>query len=305
MALNTTASLLSDASKEMQTESSYTNFKVAVLANIKTVEALLFLDQENEELLVTALKGYAGYSFVVNETEYLEEYYSKKEKEVGGSKEQLISNYSKSLNYGMRFLKVRGIQFNQLQDSLKETDGMDQLLTKKLDGESMLHLEGVMYLAQSLGGLINVQKNDMRLVYYAPVAKGLFDWVCKNKPDMVFGSCNLFYGAYEAGRPKMLGGNPQLAQKYFEEMIAKYPHNWLARLGYIQYYLIPLSNEEEYKQQAKFLDQALLLHQAQLKWNPVVEPQAQEAFAENQIRLFQTVAIERYKIIKKYEKELF
>src|SRR5690606_29325702 len=128
------------------------------------------------------------------------------------------------------------------------------LLSKKLPSNKRAY-EATAFFAQALGGLINMKKDDMVLVAQLPVAKGMFDWVCVEEPNINHGACDLFYGAYEAGRPKMLGGNPEKGKKIFLKAIELNPNNWLARVTYLQYYVIPMFDEDEWAAQKKVLDQ--------------------------------------------------
>lgn len=302
MAVGTTASLLAKASYEMETESNWQNLEKGMIANLKTVEALVYLKPDDKELLVTLTKGYAGYAFTVNETLYLYDQFEEKEKSF--NKDQLIFNYSRAFRYGLRFLKENGIEFQNLVDAMKTEGALEKLFDKELSDDT-LDLEGVLYTGQSLGGMINYQKTNMKMVTLLPMAKGMFDWVCKKRPDIGHGICDLFYGAYESGRPRMMGGNPKLGKKRFLNMIKKYPNNWLARLAYVQYYLIPQYDEEGYKLQKPYLEKALELHNKEMKWLPGDPIATSEVFSIKRIRLYQAISVERYKIIKKYEKEIF
>lgn len=303
MAVQTTSVLLTDASYELETEGSWGNFKKAVLPNLKFVEALLYIEPENEKLLVTLLKGYSGYAFAVNETEYLKDYLQ--DKTDSSHKKELIVNYSKALRHGMKFLEVNDISWEDLAQSMNKENGFMKLLDENLDDDDMTHIEGALYTGQALGGLINFQKTNMKLVSLVPVAKGLFDWACLKKPDLAYGVCDVLNGAYEAGRPRMMGGNPELAKKIFKKMINKYPNNWLARVAYIQYFLIPNYDEDEYLKQKPVLDKAITLHEKELLFDPTPGKDVLSVFSKKRQRLFQAVAIERYKIIKKYDKDLF
>ena len=55
------------------------------------------------------------------------------------------------------------------------------------------------------------------------------------------------------GRPKMLGGDPVKAKGLFKALINKYPHNWLARIAYLRFYVIPMVDEEEFKREMDYL----------------------------------------------------
>src|SRR5690606_33440595 len=112
-----------------------------------------------------------------------------------------------------------------------------------------------------------------------------------------------FYGAYEAGRPRMLGGNPDKGREIFLKAIEKNPSNWLARVTYLQYYVIPMTEEDDWNEKKKVLNLAIKLNAEDLIWRPGREKN--RAFSDEGIRAFQAVALKRWEIMRKYEKELF
>ncbi len=299
MALGTMSPMFYNATADMQGEGNWENFKSGTLANLKLIEGLLSLKPKDEHLLINLVKGYTGYAYGVNETLFLKDRYAENDKKF--QLNQALANYAKAIEFGERFLAINGLSLDQLVQSMKG-QGPTPLLEKAMD-KSQLHFEGVIFLAQALGGYINLQRNKMDLVARLPVVKGMFDWVCGHQPNINAGTCMIFYGSYSAGRPKMLGGNPEEGRRIFEKAIKTFPHNWLIRSAYIENYIIPMSDEELYKKHKKFLVKSGRLLRQQLKFRP---GKAQNnAFNEKSIRLFQAIAVKRAEIIKKYESDLF
>ncbi|MBT3583445.1 MAG: hypothetical protein HN509_00950 [Halobacteriovoraceae bacterium] len=301
MAVGTTSPLFVEAGYEMQTEASWDNFKLGVLGNLKLMEGMLYVRKSDENLLATLAKGYSGYAFAINETQYLKDKLAENDKEY--HKNLAIMNYSKGLRYGLRWLLENDISYKQLQKSAGDNLGIEKLLDSQL-GDDTIELETVLFSAQALASLINLQKTNLRLVAQLSIAKGMFDWVCKKRPDINFGTCSIFYGSYEAGRPKMLGGNPQKGKEIFKKLIAKNPHNWLARAAFIEYYIIPMSDEKEYKIQKLALRKAQVIHNKDLKWSPA-SPVKSEVFAAKEMRFFQALGLKRFQIIRRFEKDIF
>lgn len=302
-AISTSAGMMYKGTDEMITEKNWEMFKIGAPANLKMLEGLVYLQPKNEHLLVSLAKGYAGLAFIVDETLALDEQFLGSEKTP--HKNQAILNYSKSLDYGFRYLKEKGISYGDLQSQINQQDGISHLLDQHLSSD-MIDLEAVMFTAQSLGSLINLQKNNMSLVAQLPIVKGLFDWVCNKKPDINYGACGIFYGAYEAGRPQMLGGNPAKGQQIFLDTIKKYPENTLIRTSYIQYYLIPQGEEDLYKEQVKFLEAAKEMFDKDLSWKP--ENQKDKESGHNHqggFCIYKTLGLKRFEMIKKNEKKLF
>lgn len=300
MAVGTTAGLLYDAAYEMETEPNWEHLKTGMGPNLKMVEGLYHLSPTDDDLLVALIKGYSAYAFAIFETEALADQLSGKSNSQAAATAQHF--YSRAIQYGMEYFKEEGFSFDELMKATREEGGVPALLSRKLPSNLRAY-EAVAFFAQALGGLINMKKDDMVLVAQLPIAKGMFDWVCVEKPDINHGACDLFYGAYEAGRPRMLGGNPEKGKEIFLAGIEKNPHNWLARIAYLQYYVIPMADEEEWGAQKKALNAAMKLQEEEMTWRPGRDVNV--AFKDERIRAFQAVAMKRWSIIRKFEKDFF
>ena len=301
IAVKTAAPIVAEATYAVEQESNFESFKQGVPGNLTLIEGLLYLRPNDRVLLATLVKGYTAYAFIVNDTLYLEDLLSENGKLF--NKEQSLGNYTKALKYAERYLKTNGISFADLLTRLNEQDGVYKLLDDKLDTDRE-DLETVLFMGLALSSLINIQRDNMKLIAQMPIAKGLFDWVCSKDRDINFNMCDLFYGSYEVSRPRMLGGNPEKGKKYFIDVIEKVPNNWLARTLYIQYYLMPMMDEDGYRDQQFYLETAQQQHKEDLLWDPM-KSSKDSPFSPARLRIYQTVAVKRYEIIKKYEKSIF
>jgi|GEM_PF-462858 len=301
VALKTASPLLMDAMSGIEGEGNWEAFRAGTPANLTLIDGLLAAAPDDESLLVAAVKGNAGYAFGVLETLYLDD----KLQDIENSeyKEQAIFHYTKAFDYGLKYLQENDLSLEDLKMALKEKKGLPGLLENQLPGDE-LSLNAVVYTAQALGSMINLQRENIQLVSFLPLVKGMFDWACEADPNIGFGVCQIFYGSYEAGRPAMLGGNPQKGKKIFEDFIKNHPHNWLGRVAFIEYFAIPQYDEDVYRSQKKELQKFSYWMKENLKWSPAPH-QHEEVFSNPRLRLYQAIAIKRFKIIKKYEKDLF
>lgn len=300
-AVGTATPIFYAASGEIETEKNWQMFKEGAPANLKLMEALLYVRPKDARMLVSLTKGYGGYAFAVNETLWLDDHLAGRSN--SQHRDQAIYNYSKSIEYGFRYLNQRGVDLGEMKRAIRSEGGIVEYLNSKLSASRDRDVEVVLFTAQSLAAYINFHRTDMIIVGELPVAKGMFDWVCSHHPDINFGACDIFYGAYEAGRPAMLGGNPEKGKRYFLEAMEKWPANWLTAVAYLQYYLIPMSDEEGFKEVfGKYYSKVDELHKA-LSWHPTRE--ASDEFSEPKLGVYQAMAAERLKIINKYKDELF
>ncbi len=302
VAVSTTADMLFDATKEIETEGNWDIFKDGVPGNLKMMEGMVFVQPKNKKLLVGLAKGYAGYAFAVTESLFIPDQLKDRESPL---RYQLLANYTKALDFGLRFMEVGGVSFDDLRKKINEEQGIVHLLEENFD-DSTLDLEGVLYTAQSLGSLIFLQKDQMKMVALLPIVKGMFDWIAMKRPDINYGTCDIFFAAYEAGRPKMLGGDPVKGKALFKALINKYPHNWLARIAYLRFYVIPMVDEEEFKKEMDYLKKMREKYLTHIPWRPRGGPDQSEfpEFQDKGLLLFQTIAMKQYEMIKSVEKDL-
>lgn len=302
MAVNSSSGLLYSASSEVEAEPNYELFKIGVPGNLILMEGLLSEAPENKNILATLTKGYAGYAFAVNESDMLGEEWGELKTETG--KSQALFNYTRALNFGFRYLKLHNIELNDLVSKMNEPQGIAHFLDERLSSDKK-DLNLVFFTAQSFAALINLQKDNISMVAHLPIAHAMFDWVCMKDPKINYGMCDIFYGAYESGRPKMLGGNPEKGKEIFLHAIENHPDNWLIRTSYMQYYLIPQNDKEGFDQQMEFLKSKQAEFNAfhvystdpkvgEISWN-----------REPRLRFYQALALKRFELMNKYQKQFF
>ncbi len=299
--VNLFGEILTDATKSVEAQNSLDDFEKSTLANLQMAEGLFDLTKNNKKLLMSLIKGYSGYAFVVDETNWMEDSFNDLDFSI--HKVNATLHYTKAIKFAEKFLSFYDINYKMLITASSKQNGIEQLLDSKIKDSDETAIEAIIYFAQALVSYINLKRDKISLIAQLPVTKGVFDWGCKKKPDIGFGLCDIFYASYYAGRPKMLGGQPSKGKKIFKNLIVNQKHNWLARVVYIQNYLIPMGDKKEYLKQKFFLENATRLHRKNLLWSP--NEKNIEAFSQPAIRLYQALAIKRFKIIKKFENDLF
>lgn len=300
MGLGVASPMFVDALPVMEQEALWDTFRDSTLGNLKLAEGLLATDPENKDLLVSVIKGYAGYGYGVYETQYMVEKYA--EVEEPQYRNMAINTYLKSFNYGLAFLEINDIDFDGLKKRINDNEDMMSYLDDNLSNNSLTR-EAILFTAQSLASLINLQRDNIALVSYLPIPKAMFDWVCKRDPEIAHGTCAVFYGSYEAGRPAMLGGNPEKGKAIFEKAIVKYPSNWLMRVAYLESYIVPMMDEDLYAAEKKVMKTYEKLFEKEITRFPGNKPD--QHFENKQLRIYQAIALKRFKAITKYEKDIF
>lgn len=291
-----TSELIRDGSDELFTEGNYSYLKQAVPANLKLMEGLWYGNQENEVLLVALIKGHAGHTYAVLETAAYKDILLDEE---SAAKERVLLGYEKAIFYGIKLLELKGIPKNRFyhKDFAFKIPGVFDEMMSEAD------YPGIFYFAQALGSSINLQRDNIAKVAHLEHVKQMLKWVCSKNPHLEHDSCGLFQAVMESNTPRVLGGDIKKAKSLLIEVKKQFPENLLAHLSYIQFYLIPMLNEDEYKQEMKKLKKDLSAwYELQLGR----ESNLNKRYAKKKIfNLFNAVTQERYKILKEIEKEIF
>ena len=284
-----------EGSDKLTYERNWEFFKEASPSNIQLVEMLYLQDPENLPLLTTLIKTYAGYTYAVPETLAFGDELSGVEGSI--HKQNAISYYTKTLDYGLSYFLMKGITKNDLLtlDAKKLSKKIKEKLSKK-------DLTAVLFTAQAWLSLINLQKDNVALITQIPRAKIVIDWVCGEDKDIENGVCDMFYAQYEGSRPKMLGGNPEKAKELYSAAMKKRPKHLLIRVGYIQYLVLPGFDEEAYAYESKILKEEFA------KWSEINRDtlvDTSEYKSVSHLNLFNAIAMKRFEIIEQNKKKLF
>ncbi len=283
------------AGEQLTKEDSWVFFRNSAPGNLKFLELVYLTDPENMTLLPTVIKAHAGYAYAVPETLAFED-------ELLGNfespnKTEAIHHYTRALDYGVHYLGNRDISKEDLLNLPEEK------LRKKLDDETDEDdLVAMVYMAQSWGSLINLQKDNVSLVSQIPRVKILFDHVCSVKPDIENGICDIFMAQYEASRPRMLGGNPEKAKELYSSAMKKYPQHLLIPLNMIQYIHLPAMDAEEYEKLATFMKTELNEWGSKKRDNLADETRYRKS---RDLNLYNAVAKKRLEIIEQNKKKIF
>ncbi len=294
-ALRGASPLFVNGSEKLILERNWEFFKESSPGNLKFLEMLYLQDTDNLRLLGTLVKSYAGYAYAVPETLAFGDELAGVEGSI--HKQNAISLYTRSLDYGLDYLHKKGIQREDLL--VKDETELIKMLNQKM-GRS--DFTAILFLAQSWASLINLQKDNVALVSHVPKVKVLFDWVCKQDHEIEHGVCDIFEAQYEASRPRMLGGNPEKAKDLYQNTIKKYPRHLLIRISYIQFSLLPAFDQEGYENESKLLVEEFA------KWEDLNRDNLEdksEYKAVEHLNLYNAIARKRFELIELNKKKIF
>jgi hypothetical protein len=297
-ALRPTGAIIYDASFDQQLENDWELFEDSLGSNIKLMEALLSQDEWNKSLMVSLIKGYVAKGFAIHETYYLKDKLDDVENSV--HRKRALASYTKALEVGVKFLVSEGLKEDILSKNVNTPEKLFSLIDSEVSSNKR-NIEGVLYTAQALAALVNLQRENMKVIAYLPVAKSMFDWACMKDPDVALGACDIFYASYDSGRPKMLGGDPERGKQKFLAGIAKRPDNYLMREAFIEFYSIPMIDEDSYHRQKLFFKKIAPDFEKKRFW----KGQTIKLPKKKYTNVYNMIAIKRMQIIMSLEEDIF
>lgn len=293
--------LLQDAGLGFQRERDWDLLREALPGTLGLLEGLHAARPRDARLRSALVKAHAAHGFVVWETLALGDVL--RERPSPPALARALRAYARAVEHGLAFLADRGVPREDLLASMRGRGGVPALLGERLDRGDRTDREAVLYLAQAMGGTVRHRRGSPAHLAWLPVAKGLFDWACAGEADPEGGICDIFYGSYEAGIPRMLGGNPEKGRRIFERAIRRHPRNWLARTAFVEHYAVPMGDRGVWEEQKAALEKAVRLFEEDRVWRPGRE--RDEALRDPDLGAFQAVAVERFRTMRRHERELF
>ncbi len=293
-ALRSSTPVFEKSSDNLMKEGNWEFFKAATPGNLKFLELLYLQDKENYKLLSVLIRSYSAYAFTVHETMAIEDQLAGVED--SQSKKDAILFYTRALDYGLAYLKHKGIERKDLLSN--DYENLKAKL-KKFDEDDLYAL---LYTAQSWGSLINLQKDNIVLVSQIPNVKLLFDRACWIKHNVDQNVCDIFFAQYETSRPKMLGGDPEKGEAMFIKSINKHPNNLLIRATYILNSVLPAMDAEKYEKQAEIMRKEIA------EWEDINRDSLESLspYKNNEdLNLYNSIAKKRFLAVEKYKTKIF
>lgn len=295
LAISQSVDVFNDGEKALDYESNYEFAKESALANIKTLEALHYSSPEDKGLLSFLIKGYAGYSFGVLETEAFGDILL--DKSNSPKIAQVKAGYTKAIDFGIMYFELYGIK----RKELLSTQGA-KLVREKISSLSPEDKKALFFFAQSMAALFNLEKQNMFLLGTTALVVDVMNYVCEDDMSFEKGACHLFQAAFEASKPAMMGGSIDRANKLFKNTFKKYPKNLLNKIAYIQYSLVPMIEEDEFARLKEELVASFKEFNRVNNFGALIQ---KKASYPKEFNLFNAIAYERFKQLKRIEKKLF
>jgi predicted anti-sigma-YlaC factor YlaD len=211
LAVNQTAALLTKAMPAFETDPDYLFVKAAMPGNIKTMEGLYQVAQDNPDLLFMLAQAYTAYALVFLEDEFeaaedmtdAQEFAQKRARDM----------YMRGHRFGLKLLTQR----HPVMAEAIEKGG--KLLDGALESCTHLDVKGLFWTAMPLASAVNLSKEDVEMIARMPQAKAMIAKVLELDPGYYDAAPHMIFGALYGSMGKMLGGDPEKAKKHFEKAL--------------------------------------------------------------------------------------
>ncbi len=169
----------------------------SIASNLKLLETILRQDPDNPRTLLLASIGYSSYALGFVEDD---------------SAERARLFYDRAKSYGMKILLRRDKFARGAGRSPGEFEaGLAAL--KRDDVPAMF------WTAVAWGSSIRLNLSDPGALADLPKVEALMNGVLERDSSYFHGGAHFFLGTLYASRSKMLGGDPELARRHFEECL--------------------------------------------------------------------------------------
>jgi tetratricopeptide (TPR) repeat protein len=213
--VSTTAPVLKEASKSFAAESDLVLAREAAPAQLKTVDGFLMASPKNRILLELLAQGYIEYAFGFLEDD-LES--TPDDPAHAAERERITARatglYDRALGFATRLVATDDREFPMVV--VKDVASVEAEI-KKLDHEAAM---GLLFTGLALGSAINLNRNDVARVVDLPKAIALIKRAHELDPKAYNAGAAMVLGTVYAAQGKAMGGDPELAKKYFDESIA-------------------------------------------------------------------------------------
>jgi hypothetical protein len=213
-----TASMMIETAPVIEMEEDPLLAEAATLANLKTVEAMLFLRPQNEQLLMTVTKSFAGYAATFVEpawslrSDCLSEDYLYVQRRLRGL-------YRRSRDAGLRWIDLRHPETARLLRAQHKDDWVDEL-PEALAKLEVRDVPALFWTAQAWSLLIRVDDENLLELANRGKIETMMCRVYELHPDYHYGAVHLFFGIKNTLLGREFGGDLDEARRHFENAIA-------------------------------------------------------------------------------------
>jgi tetratricopeptide (TPR) repeat protein len=225
LTIGAAASLLEDVAKSSYKQSDLNVIREGMPAYLLLMDGMVEAWPTNERLLIVAAQGYSSYASAF--VEDLDKNYAR-------------ALYGRATDYALRSLEERGFK-NPRQRSFEE-------FSKDLKNLGKKDVPYLFWAAACWGNWIGLNLSSIEAVAELPRVELMMRRALELDEGFYYGGPHLFMGIWYASRPKIAGGNLDLAQDHFQKAIELGQGKFLlANVYYAKYYARRVFDEDLFR----------------------------------------------------------
>lgn len=214
-AVNTTASILSDAEHSTRRYFDWKSAGYAAPSGIMQLEGLHTISPDNEELTLILVKAYMAYAYgwVMDDFELAQR--AADEPLAEHHRQRAYLMYSRARDLALKVMHERdpGFLYMAHQDSKAFAKYLEETFDDPEDDVPPLF-----WLMMSWSSAIN-NSPDVEEMIDMPSIKVIAQWIERHDPTYEDGGALVFLGGLASSYPKQVGGDPELGKKYFDRAL--------------------------------------------------------------------------------------
>ena len=192
MTVAATASLLEDIARASNRQSDLKLIREGMPSYLMLIDGMVEAVPENKQLLITAAQSYASYASAFIQDE---------------DKPYAITLYAKAKAYALEALEQNGFKNPQSRPFDDFDSGLQQ--TNKKD------VPYLFWAASCWGNWISLNRGSMEAMAELPRVVLMMKRVLELEEAYYYGGAHIFMGIFEASKPRMIGGNLNIAREHF------------------------------------------------------------------------------------------
>ena len=187
-----TAELLEDVARASYKQSDLKLIREGMPSYLMLIDGMVEAVPENKQLLITAAKSYASYASAFIQDE---------------DKAYALILYAKAKSYALRALELNGFK-NPLSRSFEDFDSGLEMMKKR-------DVPYLFWAASCWGSWISLNRGSMEAMAELPRVISMMKRVLVLDEAFYYGGAHIFMGILEASKPRIAGGDLNIARYHF------------------------------------------------------------------------------------------
>lgn len=227
IAINSIGTIMENGFEVLNEEQDLDIAEKSIASNLKLLESVMRSDPENKHFLLLASMGYSSYALGFVEDD---------------SVERARVFYLRGKEYGLKILNENKRFKKALEGNL--TEFKEALQTFSRDD-----VPAVFWTAIGWGSYISWTLTDPQALADLPKVEAMMQFVVEKDAAYFYGGAHFFLGTLYASRPKILGGNPDVAKQHFDECLKINGEKFLMTYVYMaRSYAVQMQDEQLFEQ---------------------------------------------------------